>query len=167
MKRCIALLVVISLVWSVPAEAAVRGKSARYTGGTVAQFKDAVGGKWDLEDAKVVFTPKKKEWSALEIPYEKIDSLEFGQKVGRRVGGALAGAMIVSPVFLLLLFSKKKKHFLTIGFKDAEGKPQGAVFELAKGIVHESLTILESKTGKKVEYESNEARQHVEKEKKK
>ncbi len=167
MKQVIASLLVVSLLWSPLAEAAVRGKSAKYTGGTVAQFKEAVNGKWDLEDAALVFTPKKKEWGALNIPYDKIDSLEFGQKIGRRVGGALAGALIVSPVFLLLLFSKKKKHFLTIGYKDAEGKAQGAVFELSKGIVHESLTLLETKSGKKVEYESDEARKHVEKEKKK
>ena len=39
---------------------------------------------------------------------------------------------MVSP---LALFSKKRKHYLTSGFSDADGKQQGAVFELAKDTV--------------------------------
>ncbi|MBI3403982.1 MAG: hypothetical protein HY046_00800 [Acidobacteria bacterium] len=166
MRKALACAIVLSLLNVSVSLAAGRGKSARYSGGTVAEFKDVVGGKWDLEDVQIIFTPEKKELPKLIIPYEKIETLEFGQKVGRRVGAALAGAMIVSPVFLLFLFSHKKKHFLTIGFKDTDGRPQGAVFELAKGIVAESIGILETKTGKKVEYETDEARKSVEKEKK-
>ena len=163
MRKLIACLLAFALVWDAGTLAAVRGKSAKYVGGTVSLFKEAVDGTWDLEDDAVVFTSKKKDHAKLTIPYSKIESLEYGQKVGRRVGGALAGAMIVSPVFLLLLFSKKRKHFLTIGFKDDADKLQGAVFELAKGIVPESLNLLETKTGKKVEYESDEAKKHAEK----
>jgi hypothetical protein len=46
---------------------------------------------------------------------------------------------------------------------DAEGKKQGAVFELAKGIVKESVMALETKSGKKVEFESEEAKKYLEK----
>jgi hypothetical protein len=163
MRKIIAATLVLSLCLQGSVPGAVRGKSAKYVGGTVSLYKERMDGKWDLEDDALVFTPKKKEAGALRIPYNKIDSLEYGQKVGRRVGGALAGAMIVSPVFLLLLFSKKRKHFLTIGFKDGEDKLQGAVFELAKGIVPESLQILETKSGKTVEFESDEAKKHAQK----
>ena len=163
MRKFIACLLAFALMWDAAALAAVRGKSARYVGGTVSLYKEAVDGTWDLEDDAVVFTSKKKGHAKLTIPYSKIDTLEYGQKVGRRVGGALAGALIVSPAFLLLLFSKKRKHFLTIGFKDDTDKLQGAVFELAKSIVPESLTVLETKTGKKVEYESEEAQKHAQK----
>ena len=165
MRKLLACVLSLTLLHVSMVQAAVRGKSARYSGGTIAAYKDAVNGKWDLEETQMVFTPDKKEWTKLTVPYDKVESLEFGQKVGRRVGAALAGAMIVSPVFLLFLFSHKKKHFLTIGFKDSDGKPQGAVFELAKGIVPESLQFLETKTGKKVEYETDEARKSVGKEK--
>jgi hypothetical protein len=161
-RRSISSILVLSFLWISIADAAVRGKAARYTGGTLAVFKEAVDGTWELGEKAVVFTANK-GGGKVEIPYDKIESLEFGQKVGRRLGGAMAGALIVSPLFLFLLFSKKKKHFLSVGFVDAEGKKQGAVFELAKGIVKESLTTLEAKSGKKVEYESDEAKKFAEK----
>jgi hypothetical protein len=59
------------------------------------------------------------------------------------------------------LFSKKRKHFLTIGFNDESSKPQGVVLEIAKGRAKSMIIILESRSGKKVEYESEEARAHV------
>jgi hypothetical protein len=65
---------------------------------------------------------------------------------------------MVSP---LALFSKKRKHYLTIGFTDADGKQQGAVFELGKDTVRSTLVTLEARSGKQVEYESDEAKKHV------
>lgn len=172
MRRFLAVLLTVSFLINVMALAAVRGKSAKYVGGTILIYagtekerekgQKPVDGKWDLEDEYLVFTPKKKGLQPLRVPYKKIESLEYGQKVGRRVGAAIGVAMI-SPVGLLFLFSKKRKHFLTIGFKDEQDKLQGAVFELAKGIVPESLSTLEASCGKKVEYESEEARKHAQK----
>ncbi|MBI1749034.1 MAG: hypothetical protein HY234_09860 [Acidobacteria bacterium] len=162
MKHTLSLVLIFSFLWTPLAAAAVRGKSARYVGGTVAVFKAAVDGTWEMADKALVFTAEK-DGVKVSIPYNKIKSLEYGQKVGRRLGGAMAGALIVHPVFLLLLFSKKRKHFVTIEFLDETGKKQGAVFELAKGIVKESLTTLESKSGKEVKYESDEAKEHLEK----
>jgi hypothetical protein len=37
------------------------------------------------------------------------------------------------------LFSKKRNHYLTIGYKDASGKDQAAVFELGKDIARTAL----------------------------
>ncbi len=154
MKRIFSLLVVVSLVGDVAAIAAVRGKAAKYVGGTIAALPEKTEGKLDLQEAVVVFVVKND--TKLAIPYAKIESLEYGQKAGRRVGVALA----VSPLFL---FSKKRKHFLTIGFLDEAGKKQGAVFEVAKGVVRETLSTLETKSGKNVEYESQEAKKHAQK----
>ena len=162
MRRTFSTLLIFSFLWTPLAAAAVRGKSARYVGGTVAAFKEAVDGTWELSEKAVLFTAEK-NGGAVSIPYDKIESLEYGQKVGRRLGAAMTTALIVSPVFLFLLFSKKRKHFLSVAYVDEEGKKQGAVFELAKGIVKSSLNTLESKSGKKVEYESDEARKHAEK----
>jgi hypothetical protein len=67
----------------------------------------------------------------------------------------------VSPLFL---FSKKRRHYLTIGYVDENNKQQGAVFELGKDIIHSTLTALESKTGKKIEYEDEEAKKSASKE---
>jgi len=152
MKRWLASLTIVCLLLETMAGAAVRGKAAKYVGGTLGELAPDSDGQFDLGEASVVFTAKKGE--TITIPYSRVDSIEYGQKAGRRLGLALT-------VSVLFLFSKKRKHFMTINFDDAAGKKQGAVFELAKGIVHETLTTLETKTGKKVDYESDEARKHA------
>jgi len=161
LKRTLSLILILSFLWTPLAEAAVRGKSVRYVGGTLSVFKDAVNGTWDMAQSEVVFVAEK-GGGKVSIPYAKIETLEYGQKAGRRLGAAVTGGA-VNPVFLLFLFSKKRKHFLSISYEDEDGKKQGAVFELAKGIVKDSLTTLESKSGKKVEYESDEAKKYLEK----
>ena len=112
---------------------------------TTTKVPEKTEGKLDLsQEAAAKFNWKKGE--AL-IPYDKINSIEYGQKAGRRVGVAV----MVSPI---PLFSKKRKHYLTLGFNDAEGKPQGVVLELGKNTVRAALSTLEARTGRKVEYES-------------
>jgi hypothetical protein len=155
MKRTLSLLLILSFFSTPLAAAAVRGKSARYVGGTLPAFKAAISGTWEMEEKAVLFTAEK-NGGQVSIPYDKIETLEYGQKVGRRIGVAV----MVNPLFLL---SKKRKHFVSIAYLDEEGKKQGAVFELAKSIVKDSLITLESKSGKKVEYESEEAKKYVEK----
>ena len=94
----------------------------------------------------------------LSIPYASILDIEYGQKAGRRVGAAAATTILLGPIGLLTLFSKKRKHFLTVGFKDTDGKDQVAVLELGKDIVRVTLPIVEKRSGKKVEYQDEEAR---------
>jgi len=151
MRLLLALAVIVCLVASTATLAAVRGKEAKYVGGTIAALAENTEGKIELAETAAVFIAK--TGTKLAIPYDMVRSLEYGQKAGRRLGVAVA----VSPVFL---FSKKRKHYLTIGFEDEAGRKQGAVLELAKGIVRETLATLETKTGKQVEYESDDARKH-------
>ena len=152
MTRASTLLVLV-LVCAVPADAAVRGSKAKYVGGTITDIAEKTDGEFDLtrEDA-AVFTVK--GGMKIIIPYKNVESLEFGQKAGRRVGVAL----VVNPLFL---FSKKRKHFLSIGYNDEQGKRQGVVFELAKGVVRSALSTFETRSGKQVEYESEDARKHA------
>jgi len=152
MKRWLASLTIACLLLESVAGAAVRGKAAKYVGGTLSELAPDSDGQFVLGEASVVFTAKK--GGTITIPYSRVDSIEYGQKAGRRLGLALT-------VSIFFIFSKKRKHFMTINFDDAAGKKQGAVFELAKGIVQETLTTLETKTGKKVDYESDEARKHA------
>lgn len=132
--------------------AAVRGDEVMYVGGTMTGVPDKTEGRLDLTDQKAAkFTSKKGDFS---FDYKRITSLEYGQKAGRRVGVALA----VNPLFL---FSKKRKHFLTVGFTDEKEGKQGAVFELGKGKVRGAIATLETRSGKAIEYESEEAKKHV------
>ena len=87
----------------------------------------------------------------VQIPYQKINVLEYGQRVGRRY----AEAILLSPMFLM---SKTRKHYLTIGFTDSQGKQQAMIFEIGKSDIRSLLVSLEAKTGRKVEFQDEEAR---------
>jgi len=126
----------------------VDGKKAQYIGGT-AGIPDKAEAVLDTSSANIVtFQWKQGKW---EIPYSAVTGLSYGQHAGRRV----AVAILVSP---LALFSKKRRHYLTVEYTDAQGKAQAAVFELGKDAIRTTLTILEVRTGKSIEYEDDEAR---------
>lgn len=144
--------VLAAVMLATAALGAVDSKKAEYVGGTISAISEQAEGLLDTAtEAQLVFTPERGKGPSLMIPYTAISSLEYGQKAGRRVGVAI----LVNP---LALFSKKRKHFFTIGFKDKDGKDQAVVLELGKDIVRTTLTIVETRSGKKVDYQDDEAR---------
>ena len=164
MKRLIATVVIAAMLAPTVAFASVGSKNAAYFGGTVATFngaKDPVEGKLDTTNTTALgFKADDKPFrgESFAIPYAQIIDLEFGQKVGRRVGAAIGYSILLGPLGLLTLFSKKKNHYLTIGFKDADDKDQVAVIELGKDIVRSTIPIIETRSGKKVTYQDEEAK---------
>ncbi len=89
--------------------------------------------------------------SNVRIAYKNVNLLEYGQTVSRR----LDLAIIVSPAFLLV---KKRKHFLTVGYTDDDGKQQALVFRVDKNDIRAMLASLEARTGQRVTYQDEEAR---------
>lgn len=166
MKRLIAVAVIASLLSPSLALASVNSKGAAYFGGT-AGFKDAkdpVNGTLDIKnESALIFnaTDKPYKGQSLYIPYKDIVDLEYGQKAGRRVGAAVGTTILLGPLGLLTLFSKKRNHFLTIGFKDDAGTDQVAVLELGKDIVRITIPIVETRSGKKVTFQDDEAKKSV------
>jgi hypothetical protein len=158
MFKSISLALVLVLVFGTTG-ALAKSDSASYYGGTVVTFKDAkkeVKGRLVTTDEKdLQFVYAKNQ--VVAIPYESFIDMEYGQKSGRRVGAAVATTILLGPIGLLTLFSKKQDHFLTLGFKDEAGKEQVAVFKLNKNMVRTVLPILEARSGKKVEYQSKSA----------
>ena len=143
----IALLVTIAS----PALLAVDGDKAMYMGGTV-DIKKEMEGKFDVSNDKTLtFAYKRLTWT---LDYASIVELEYGQKAGRRV----AVGVLISP---FALFSKKRNHYLTISFKDLEGKEQAVVFELGKDIVRTTLKVLQVRSGKEVHFQDEEARKSI------
>lgn|SRR5262245_57992200 len=142
---------------------AVGSKGAAYMGGTVVAFtgaKDPIEGTLDTTDAtalKFHATDDHFVGQSFAIPYAAILDLEYGQKAGRRVGAAVATTVLLGPIGLLSLFSKKRKHYLTIGFREGD-KQQVAVIELGKDIVRTTLPIVAARSGKEIQYQDNEAR---------
>jgi hypothetical protein len=147
--KCFAALFTILFLFESAVTAGVGKNDTKYVGGTISSIKEGTEGKSSTADEKAfVFEYK---GGKLSIPYDQINDLEYGQKAGRRVGLALT----ISP---WLLLSKKRKHFLTVGYKDENEKQQAGVFEIGKDAIRVTLASLEARTGKKVDYQDEEAR---------
>jgi hypothetical protein len=163
LTRTLAILLIGALFFETTAFA-IGSKNTGYKGGTVPGFdgaKDEVEGLLDTKNPdQLVFTALANPFKGktFSIPYNRIIDLEYGQKAGRRVGTAVATTVLFGPIGLLSLLSKKRNHYLTIGFKDDAGKDQVVVLELGKDIVRTTIPIIETRSGKKVEYQDEEAR---------
>jgi|SRR5690348_8328478 len=149
MKKLVSVVLVVLMIGEVMAFAGLGSDKTEYVGGTESQIKDGTEGHSSAQDEKIfVFDYKT---GKLEVPYDQVNDLEYGQKAGRRLGVAIA----VTP---LALFSKKRKHYLTLGWKDDKDKQHAAVFELGKSVVRTTIATIEARTGKKVEFQDDEAR---------
>ncbi|MEW6129661.1 MAG: hypothetical protein AB1757_21655 [Acidobacteriota bacterium] len=147
MRKVISIYVIFAVLCS-PA-LVLDSKKTGYVGGTIAGLKEGTEGKSSaLDENNFVFEHKN---GKLLIPYKDVEELEYGQKAGRRV----AVAILVSP---LAIFSKKRKHYLTISYKNEAGKGQAAVFELGKDVIRTMLSSLEARTGKQIQYQDEEAK---------
>jgi len=129
--------------------AAEPGVKVQVAGGTVPAIAAKASMRLDLTGADTLCFHYGK--TDLEIAYRKINTVEYGQNVSRRY----AAAVLISPVLLL---SKARKHFVTIGYVDDEGKQQALVIRVEKGDIRSVLASLEARTGRRVEYQDGEAR---------
>jgi hypothetical protein len=109
------------------------------------------GANGDLRTADELFLEFRCKGRQVHVPYERINLLEYGQTVNRR----LALAVVISPLFML---SKARRHYLTIGYSTEDGKQQAMVFQIDKAHIRAMLVSLEARTGLKVQYQDDEAR---------
>ncbi len=125
------------------------GSHAEYIGGTIGAVPQNAGGVIRTTDE--MFFLFQTKHTLVSVPYAHINLIEYGQKVDRRY----VLAIVVSPLFLL---SKSRRHFLTVGYQDAEGRQQALVFQVEKSEIRPVLACLEARTGVKVTYQDDEAR---------
>ncbi|MDQ6677606.1 MAG: hypothetical protein M3Z09_09960 [Acidobacteriota bacterium] len=130
-------------------QARAPGGHAVYVGGTNADLPRKAEGWIQTTDANEMRFAGK--LTTVRVPYENITNIEYGQKVGRRY----VEALLISPILLL---AKKRSHFLTVGYTGADGTQQAMVFQLSQADVRVVLVGLEARTGRKVEYQDDEAR---------
>jgi len=155
MSRQIASVVILLALGSTSLLAGISAKKTMYVGGTVTGLSEQTEGRFDTSSSDILaFASDKKGHAGVSIPYASITELEYGQKSGRRVGVAV----MISP---LALFSKKRNHYLTISYTDTAGKDQAGVFELGKDIVRTTLKIVETRSGKDIKYQDDEARKSI------
>ena len=137
---CVAFLMFILLLAQSRAE---------YVGGTASALTSGSGGSIELSDQRYLgFYTKRGQ---VRVAYDRVNLLEYGQKVDRR----LLMAVVISPMFLL---AKSRKHFLTVGYTDDDGKQQAMVFRVDKNGIRAALVGLEARTGQRVQYQDPEAR---------
>ena len=131
------------------AVAAHSGSRVLYVGGTRPDIPAKNSGEIEVSDRTYfVFTSKH---TTVKIPFERINLLEYGQKVDRRY----LAAVVISPLFML---AKKREHFLTVGFQDDDGQKQAMVFQVDKNDIRLALVTLEARTGQNIHYQDDDAR---------
>lgn len=145
LHRAIAIAAVFLFATAAIAD---EGAEASYVGGTAPGIDGKSGRIVTTDDVFLEFRCRGKE---VYIEYGKVNLLEYGQNVGRRV----TMAVVISPLFLL---SKKRQHFLTVGYADKQGKQQALVFKIDKKQIRAVLVALEARTGLKVQFQDEEAR---------
>ena len=124
MNRSFVLPLTIGALLAGMTAAAGPGVKTQLIGGTPPSIAAKSTARLDFTGAdQMVFRCATGE---IRVPYRKVNTLEYGQTVSRRY----AAAVLVSP---MLLLSKERKHFVTLGYVDAEGKQQALVFRVGKG----------------------------------
>ncbi len=162
----------LSLLLACDAVAAVRGHSTLYVSGTTKDLTAGQSGTFDPtgKNGTILFISKDGK-STLSIPDADVTAMEYGEHAGRRVGATIAlGVTTLGLAALPVLFSKKKRHYLTIYYNtdpklatteraklasDPNATAQGdvVVFEINKNDYANDLQELQAKTGVKVSME--------------
>jgi hypothetical protein len=145
MKR--SLLAVLALATVLQAGDA--GSRAQYVGGTVPGLKNKSSVRIALLQPDSLSI--KASGETFQIPYKDVTTLEYGMRISRRY----VEAALISPIFLV---AKRKTHFLTIGYTDEEGRNQAMVLEVGKDDIRPLLVSLEARTGRRIDYQDEEAR---------
>jgi hypothetical protein len=145
----ILMVTLLCSLAAVPVSAGHSGSHAEYIGGTRADIPERNDGAIEMTNKTFfIFASRKTE---VRVPYDRINLLEYGQKVDRRY----LAAVVINPIFL---FAKKREHFLTLGFQDDDGQQQAMVFRVNKNDIRLTLVALEARTGQQVRYQDEEAR---------
>jgi hypothetical protein len=144
LRTLVVLLAFSSLLWTESP-----GDRVTYVGGTIAGVPNHSSARIDVRDENSLSLRVKDK--AISVAWNEVSNIEYGQHVDRRY----IEAILISPLFLI---SKKRSHFLTIGYLDSEKHQQAVVLEVNKGDIRQLLVSLEARTGRKVEYQDDEAR---------
>jgi hypothetical protein len=145
MKRALRVL----LVFSSLLQAGSPGSRVLYVGGTIAGVPDHSSANIDVRDENSLCLHVREK--AISIAWTDVSNIEYGLHVNRRY----VEAVLISPLFLA---AKKRVHFLTIGYLDSDGRQQAVVLQVGKDDIRQLLVSLEARTGRRVEYQDEDAR---------
>ncbi|MEO8360276.1 MAG: hypothetical protein ABI672_09625 [Vicinamibacteria bacterium] len=152
--RAVSFAVFIAFMTSlaVPVYAVKKGQ-AKFMGGTIKSIAEKAEGPIDLTNEKrLTFFPKNS--AVLEIPWDRVSQLEYGQNVARR----WRSAILLSP---LALFSKSRKHFITITYQDQNKAEQAVVLEFDNDDIRMVLASLKARTLQTIIMQDEEAKKEL------
>ncbi|MBX7185691.1 MAG: hypothetical protein K1Y01_11150 [Vicinamibacteria bacterium] len=141
-----AALAVFLVAALAPSALAVKRGEAKFIGGTITTIREDAEGPISLTNEKrLTFMPRGSE--TLEIPWDRVSQLEYGQKVTRRKTTAL--------------LSKSRRHYVTITYQDQEKVEQAVVLEFDHDDVRMVLASLKARTLQTIIFQDEEARKEM------
>lgn len=157
MKRLVAILICTTLLaTSVMAQG--NQFKVRYAGGSQPSTvkPDDWGNSITVAPESIVI--KLKDGQTINIDPREVKLMTHSRHASRRIG-TYAALAIVSPLFLLGMLKKNKRHFIGIATETADGKKNGYNLQAKNEQYRAVITALEGVTGLKVEEEGDEKQQ--------
>ena len=99
-----------------------------------------------IDSKRIQFTKNKSRVEYFSIPADAVTEVFYSRVSGRRIGAAI----LVSPFFL---FSKGRKHYMTLSFNDGKELVGAVEFKLHKSNYRGVLRTVEEITGLTMEYD--------------
>ena len=103
-------------------------------------------GKLLINSKRIRFTKKNESTEYFSIPAKAVTEVFYSRVSGRRIGAAI----LVTP---LLLFTKGRKHYMTLSFNDGAELAGAVEFKLHKSNYRGILRTVEQVTGKSMLYD--------------
>jgi hypothetical protein len=154
MKKLLALLLCLS-IFSVTTLAQGNQFQIRYVGGSIASTVKADDWANTIAVNSDLILIKLKDGQEIKIDPKTVKLITHSRQASRRIG-AYAAAAIISPIFLLGMLKKNKRHFIGIAVETPDGKKDGFNLQAKNDKYKALITALEGVTGLKVEEEVEE-----------
>jgi len=154
MKKTLATLLCL-LILCAPVLSQGNQFQVRYVGGSVASTVKADDWGNNITITSDVITLKLKDGQEIKIDPKNVKLITHSRQASRRIG-AYAAAAIISPIFLLGMLKKNKRHFIGIAVETPDGKKDGYNLQAKNDKYKALITALEGVTGVKVEEEVEE-----------
>lgn len=139
------LAVLLLGIFAVPAQAQFTFKNVQIRS-TFGAAQQGNKGLLLVDKKKVSFTKNNGRTEYFSIPADSIKEVFYSHVSGRRIGAAI-------PVTPFLLFSKGRKHYMTLSFDDGKELAGAIEFKLHKNNYRGVLRTIEEVTGLTMEYD--------------
>jgi hypothetical protein len=154
MRKIIALfLCLLMLAASVLAQG--NQFQVRYVGGSLPSTVKADDWGNSITVTSDIIVLKLKDGQEVKIDPKNVKLITHSRQASRRIG-AYAAAAVISPIFLLGMLKKNKRHFIGIAVETPDGKKDGYNLQAKNEKYKALITALEAVTGLKVEEETEE-----------